>query len=113
MIGGAGQRVSLPAGIAKVSGQVTALFENVTLYNLAIAHTETTLQVILTKGTGAGTAGNEKMTFNFDEVIFKPQAPVIPDPKGILVELPFEAYYDNDTDASAMWIELLNSSATL
>ncbi len=113
VIGGGGERYSLPAGIAKVNGQVTALFEDLTLYNLAVAHTETSLQVILTKGSGDGTAGNEKLTFNFDEIILKPQAPVIAGPRGVLVELPFEAYYNNDADASAMWIELKNAQANL
>ncbi len=113
VIDGSGERASLPMGIVKVTGQVTALFESMTLYNLAVAHTETSLQIILTKGTGAGTAGNEKLTFNFDEIIFKPQAPVISGPAGVMVELPFEAFYSNDADASALWIELINAQALL
>jgi hypothetical protein len=113
VIDATGERYSLPAGIVKANGNLTALFEDLTLYELAVNHTETTLQIVLTKGTGAGTAGNEKLTFNFDEVIFKPQAPVISGPAGVLVELPFEAYYDNDADASAIWIELKNAQALL
>jgi len=113
VIDGTGERYSLPAGIVKVTGQVTALFEDTTLYNLAINHTETALHIVLTKGTGAGSAGNEKLTFNFDEIIFKPQAPVISGPAGVMVELPFEAYYNDDADQSAMWIELMNAEANL
>jgi len=113
VIGGAGERHSIPAGKVKVSGKLTALFEDMTLYNLAVGHTETSLQIILTKGTGAGTAGNEKLTYNFDEIVFRPQAPVIAGDKGIMVDLEFEAYYDNDPDASAIWIELLNAEANL
>lgn len=113
VIGGAGERYSVNAGKVKVSGKLTALFENMTLYNLALNNTETTLQVVLTKGTGAGSAGNEKLTYNFDEVIFRPQAPVIAGDKGIMVDLEFEAYYDNDADASALWIELMNAQALL
>jgi len=113
VIGGAGERYSIPAGKVKVSGKLTALFEDMVLYNLAVANTETTLQIVLTKGTGAGTAGNEKLTYNFDEVVFRPQAPVIAGDKGIMVELEFEAYYDNDADASALWIELMNAQALL
>ncbi len=112
-IGSMGEKASLPAGKVKVDGQVTVLFENMTLYNLAVAHTETSLQIILTKGSGDGTAGNEKCTFNFDEIVFKPQAPVISGPTGVVAELPFEAYYDNDADASALWIELKNAQANL
>jgi hypothetical protein len=113
VIGGAGERYSIPAGKVKVSGKLTALFESMTLYNLAVAHTETSLQIVLTKGTGAGSAGNEKLTYNFDEVVFRPQAPVIAGDKGIVAELEFEAYYDNDADASACWIELKNANALL
>jgi hypothetical protein len=113
VIGGAGERYSINAGKVKVSGKLTALFADMTLYNLALNNTETSLQVVLTKGTGAGTAGNEKLTYNFDEVIFRPQAPVIAGDKGILVELEFEAYYDNDADASALWIELMNAQPLL
>ncbi len=113
VIDGTGERYSLPAGIVKVTGNLTALFEDMTLYQLAVDHTETTLQVVLTKGTGAGSAGNEKLTFNFDEAIFKPQAPVIAGPAGVLVELPWEAYYDNAAAASAIWIELKNAQALL
>jgi hypothetical protein len=113
VIGGAGERYSLPAGKVKVSGKVTALFENMTLYNLAVAHTETSLQLVLTKGTGAGSVGNEKLTYNFDEIVFRPMAPVIAGDAGIMVELEFEAYYDNDADASALRIELMNAQANL
>ncbi len=113
VIGGGGERNSIPAGIVKVEGQVTALFADMTLYNLAIAHTETSLQIALTKGDGGGTAGNEKLTFNMDEIIFKPQAPVISGPTGVLIELPFEAYYNNDADASALWVELKNAQGNL
>ena len=113
VIGGAGERYSINAGKVKVSGKLTALFDSITLYNLAVANTETTLQVVLTKGTGAGTAGNEKLTYNFDEIVFRPQAPIIAGDKGIMVDLEFEAYYDDDADASALWIELMNAQALL
>jgi hypothetical protein len=113
VIGGAGERYAVNAGKVKVSGKLTALFEDMTLYTLALNNTENSLQVVLTKGTGAGTAGNEKLTYNFDEVVFRPQAPVIAGDKGILVDLEFEAYYDNDSDASALWIELMNAQANL
>lgn len=113
VVDGTGQRYSLPAGKAKVTGTLTALFEDTTLYDLAVNHTETSLQIVLTKGTGDGSAGNEKCTFNFDEIIFKPQAPVVQGPQGIMVELSFEAYYNNDADASALWVELINANASL
>jgi hypothetical protein len=109
VIDGTGQRYSLPARRAKVTGKFTTLLESMTLYDLAVANTETTLSIILTKGTGDGTAGNEKLSIYFDEIVLKPSAPVIPGDQGILVDFEFEAYYENDSDASALRIVLLNT----
>ncbi|MBP8980851.1 MAG: hypothetical protein KBG09_06365 [Syntrophobacterales bacterium] len=113
VLDGTGQRYSLPEGRAKVTGNLKILFEDDTLYALALAHTETTLEIHCTKGAGTGaSAGNEKMSFYFDEVIFKPQSPVIQGPTGLLVELPFEAYYNDDADASALRMVLLSPIGT-
>ena len=113
VIDGTGQRYSLPEGRAKVTGTAKILFEDDVLYALAIAHTETTLELHFTKGAGTGaSAGNEKMSFYFDEAIFKPQSPVISGPTGLLVELPFESYYNDDADASALRMVLLSPIAT-
>jgi len=101
-IGGSGQRSALREGIAKVTGRLTAFFANTTLYELAIGNTETTLEIIFTHGSGAGTAGNEKLDFLMDEMKFSPKSPVIAGPTGLLVELAFEAYYRVDADASAL-----------
>lgn len=110
---GTGQRYSLPDGAAKVTGNIKTLFDSDTLYALALAHTETTVELHFTKGAGTGaSAGNEKLSFYFDELIFKPQAPVISGPTGLLVELPFEAYYNDDADASALRMVLLSPIAT-
>jgi hypothetical protein len=112
VIDGTGERHSLPAGQAKITGNITTLFEDTVLYALALAHTETTFEIHLTKGTGDGTTGNEKMSFYFDELIFRPQAPVIQGPTGMLVDIPFTAYLNDDADLSALRMELLTSEAT-
>lgn len=113
VIDGTGQRYSLPEGKAKVTGTAKILFEDDVLYALAIAHTETTLELHFTKGAGTGaSAGNEKMSFYLDEAIFKPQSPVISGPTGLLVELPFEGFYNDDADASALRMVLLSPIAT-
>lgn len=109
VIDGTGKRYSIPAGTAKVTGTLTALFDSVTLYNKAINNTESSLVITLTKGTGAGTAGNEKLTFTIDELIYKPQAPVVGGPQGVVVELPFESYYRDGSNASAITAVLLSS----
>ncbi len=113
VLDGTGQRRSLPDGTAKVSGTVKTLFEDDTLYALAVANTETTLALHFTKGAGTGaTAGNEKMSFYFDEMKFSPNSPVIAGPTGLLVELGFEAYLNVDADGSACRMVLLSPIAT-
>lgn len=102
VIDGTGQRYSLPEGIAKVSGTLTTLFESFSLYDKAVSRTESSLVVELSRGTGAGTAGNEKMTFYIDELNYRRQGPIITGPTGLLVELPFVGYYGDDADASAL-----------
>ena len=111
VIDGTGSRYSLPAGTAKVSGTVKTLFESTTLYDKALANTETALVVTFTHGTGVGTASNEKLTFTIAELKYTPNAPVISGPTGLLVELPFVAYYSDDAGASAITAVLLSTTA--
>lgn len=112
VIDGTGERYSLPEGAAKVAGQLTVLFDSTTLHALAIAHTETALELHFTKGAGTGaSAGNEKLSFYMDEAVLKPSSPVVSGPKGLLQTLAFEAYYNDDADASALRAVLLSPIA--
>ena len=110
---GTGERHSMPAGKVKVSGSLEVLFEDLTLYNLALNNTETSLEIIFTKGDGlGGSAGNEKLTISFDEIKFGAESPKVAGDAGVKLSLPFEAYYDNDADASAVVMTLLSPLAT-
>jgi hypothetical protein len=113
VLGGLGERVSLPAGRVKVTGTITALFENLTLYNKAKNNTESSLKVVFNLGTGAGTAGNESLEFKISELIYSPNAPVISGPRGVLVEQPFEAYYDDGAEATSIQCILKSSQAAI
>jgi hypothetical protein len=113
VIDGTGQRYSMSEGLSKVSGKMNCLFDTTTLYDIAVAHTETALELHFTKGAGTGaSAGNEKLSFYMDEAILKPMSPVVTGPKGLLVELGFEAYYNDDADASALRAVLLSPIAS-
>jgi hypothetical protein len=111
VMNGTGHRFSLPEGTAKVTGTLRALFTDAAYayYKAAVDHTEKALRLEFVSGTGAGTLGNEKLTFYMDEILFKPQAPVIQGPTGLLVELPFEAFYENydDSDDNAFMALLM------
>ena len=113
VIGGAGERNSLPEGKVKVSGTLKAMFENLTLYNKAVNSTESSLKVIYQLGTGDGSDGNESIEFKIPELIYSPNAPVISGPGGIFVELPFTAYYSNSSEATTMQVILKNTQATI
>jgi hypothetical protein len=113
VIGGHGERYSLPEGRVKVSGTLKALFNDMTLYNKAINTTESSLKIVYQFGSGNGSAGNEYLEILIPELIYSPNAPVISGPQGIFVELPFQAYYDNSTEATTMQIILKNTQATI
>lgn len=112
-IGGGGLVHSLPEGNVKVSGSATVIFDSTTLYEKAVAGTESSIKATLTKGTGDGSAGNEYFEILIPELRYKPSTPVIKDSKGIMLELPFEAYYSNSSEASAIQLILKNTQATI
>lgn len=113
VIGGAGARRWLPEGIAKVSGNITMLFEDIATYEDALNFVTKDIEVTLTNGTGTGaSAGNEKMTIRFGEVILKPEAPAVSGPTGVTLTAPWEAFYASDSDASVMTVRLLSPIAT-
>ena len=105
-LAGAGKRSDIPIGTTKVTGTLEVLFDSITLYQKAIDSTESTLKITYTKGTGAGTLGNELLEIFLPELIFKQDTPVIGGDKGVLVTLPFETFYDNNADATQLKITL-------
>ncbi len=113
VIGGGGLVHGLPEGIVKVSGSLTALFDSMALYDKAVAGTESSLKVTLTKGDGLGSEGNESLEFFVPELRFQANTPTINDSKGLLIELPFMAYFDDAAAATALQITLKNSQATI
>lgn len=112
-IGGNGQRAAVNEGLVKVSGTIRGLFESLALYNKAVAQTETALVLTYQFGTGAGTAGNEYLSFDFPEVVLSVNDPPIEGPKGIYYSIGFTAYYGNDAKASSAVITLKNTQASL
>lgn len=109
VVGGGGSRSAINPGVYKVSGSLTAMFDSVTLYNKAKNLTESSLDITLKRGTGAGTDGNEFLQVVIPELNFKPSAPAIEGPKGVVATYDFEGYYDNGADATAMKIIIKNA----
>jgi hypothetical protein len=109
VIGSQGKRYSLPEGVTVVSGQVTALFDSDALLLKAINGTESSLDVKLAHGDGTGSAGNESIEIQIDELIYQEQDPIIKDMKGILVDLPFTAYWDNGSNGTSIMATIKNT----
>lgn len=112
-IGSLGVVSSLNAGTYILQGTLKAMFDSATLYNKAINDTETSLKLTLTKGTGDGTAGNEKVIFEIQELVYEPKTPAIAGPEGVEVELAFKGYYINGSNASAIRAEFYNTQASV
>lgn len=104
-IGSAGQIVDLPETAVSVTGSITALFQDLTLYNKGLNNTESSLQV-------AWTDGANSLTLDIPEIVYEPSSPAIPGPAGVMVNLNFRAYYANHADATTLKSTLVNSIAT-
>jgi len=113
VLGGDGSRTALPEGTVKVTGTATALFQDLVLYNKAKNGTESSLRVKWGLGDGSGSAGNESLDLKISELVYSPKTPPISGPKGLLVELPFEGYFDNSSEASALQLILKNPQTSI
>jgi hypothetical protein len=112
-LGSNGERQDIPEGYTKVSGTLHALFKDTDLYLKAVNDTESSLRMVFRLGSGLGSAGNESLEILLPELTYAPRTPAINGPKGLKVELPFEAYYANAAEATALQVILRNPQATI
>ena len=101
----AGDLLELPEGLAAVTGSVTTLFQNMDLYNKAVANTETSLELAFTSGT-------HSLTFSLAEVVLEPASPAISGPGGVKQTFNYTAYYQDDSGASAITATLINDTSS-
>ncbi|MDU6275051.1 MAG: phage tail tube protein [Veillonella sp.] len=101
-IGGKGFRTYIDTGIVGVSGTVKAFFQNQDLLNKAVNGSESSLELVLTKGDAS-------LTIKLPELIYERNSPGIDGPKGVNIELPFKAYYGDDAAQSAVVFTLVNT----
>jgi hypothetical protein len=114
-----GKRSDLPAGFQTVTGQLSAIFNNGisnastgTLLNKAESNTSIALQVVFIRGTGLGTAGNEKITIDIPHALLERTSPEVSGPGGIKVAFSFKAYVNSSAE-NAMTITVLSPTAAL
>ena len=105
VVGGAGLKYELPENTASLTGNITALFQSNALLTKAIAGTETSLSLAWTSGTSS-------LTLAIPEVRLEAASPTVSGDRGVLITLPFRAYYANHSDATILKYTLVNSVAT-
>jgi len=98
-------RSSVNEGLISVSGTITALFESIVLLNKAIAGTTSSIALKLASGT-------HSLEFKMPEVMYERDSPTIDGPKGVLVSLPFKAFYSASVENSVIVVTLVTSQAT-
>jgi len=102
VIGGSGVRGSIPVGIVGVTGNLKTLFEDSTLLDKAIAGTESSLKITVT-----GSASSI-LEVEFQELRYERNSPDVPGPQGLLVDLNFQGYYTDGSEASAIVARVTN-----
>jgi len=103
VINGGGVLGSIPDGVMNVSGNLNALFENVSLLNKAINSTESSMEATFSA------SASSSLTITMPELKYTRNSPGIDGPKGISISLPYGAYYDNATEETSVQIELVNT----
>ena len=104
-IGAGGLRGDIPEGLVQVIGNIKAFFQDATLYNKAVNGTESSLLATWTDGA-------HSLAILVPELKYERSAPGIEGPRGVLVELPFRGYYENNADATAIKVTLINTQAS-
>lgn len=104
-IGGGGFRGAINEGLAKIDGSVKGLFENQVLLNKAVNGTDTSLETKLINGA-------HSLTILLPEVKYRRNTPGIDGPKGVVIDLPFDAFYKSNADNTSIKITLINDVAS-
>lgn len=87
---------NLTAGKIKITGTITAYFQDLTLLNKFLNGTSTSVEFKISDGTRA-------LNFNMPRVFYSGAAKTVPNDKALTLTLPFEAIYD-ETNSSSLII---------
>lgn len=108
---GGGVRDDLPRMNFGAAGQAVALFDSDDLLKQTLADTDASLVITLQRGTGNGTAGNEKLVLTVPALTFAPAGVPVPGPQGLLLNTSFTAH--RTTGEIGVKAELWNAQATI
>lgn len=110
-VGDQGTRSELPEGLAKVSGQIAAFFTSAALMNKALADTDVSLVITLSRGDGLGSAGNESLAITIPSLVFAVKTPAVDGPRGLKFTSDFTAH--RTSGELAVTAVLKNARATI
>ena len=108
-VGGGGYRSEIDEGLYALKGTVKSVFNDLTLYNKALNSTTSSLDVTIKRGSGDGTAGNEKIQSVMSEIKYKPKSPPFNGGKKVIAELAFTGFFKSNADATALKFIVTNS----
>lgn len=89
----------------KITGNIKAFFENRLLLDKAVRGDKSSLKFILTNQ-------EHSLELFLPEVIYERTSAGIEGAKGIMIELPFTAFYDNNMQEAAVIATLINGQAS-
>lgn len=103
-LGSNGYRTDLPEGIIKIDGNIKSFFKDRRLLDKALRGEKSSLKFTLTnKG--------HSLEFYLPEIIYERNSPGIEGSKGIMIDLPFRAYYADNLEETALIVTLINGKA--
>jgi hypothetical protein len=109
-IASGGVRTSIPKGKAMITGSIKAFYDiaggGEAILAKALAGTESSLEITLTPADA-----NHTLIIDINELLYSYKSPEVPGPEGLVVDLTFEGYYNNDAGESGIIITLSNASA--
>lgn len=106
VIGGSGILGSIPEGIVVVSGNIKTLFEDTTLLDKALASTESAIKLTATA------SASSVFEIEIQELQYERNSVDVPGPMGLIVDLNFQGYYTDGSEASAVVMRVTNAVAS-
>lgn len=110
-VGNGGVRHALPPGFVIAGGNAVAHFDDPALMNQMLTDTDVEIDIVLEKGAGDGTPGNERLEWNIPAAVFEANTPPIDGPRGLRLQANFTAH--RTTGEIGVSATLINSIASV
>lgn len=110
-VGAGNNRGGIPEGIIAVSGMVTVLFSDAVLMDKVINGTPSSLELLYTLPADVAT-DNKMLSISIPELVFERTSPKISGPAGVSVDLNWQGFYNTNSEATSIKVELINAVAS-